>query len=417
MDNMVNAIIKRFQSYCTEQDGSIAVAFGLVMTALTLGGSIALDYSSASGERTKMQAALDSAVTAATKARSEGNPNWRKLGEDVMASNYPKSPVVKPVLTLDGEIVRGSAARDVPLQMARFLGSSTLRVDVKSSATMRRAQANACILALDPGTGVNLSGQAEIDSNCGIHSNGSAANNYNLSGLAKIKTVSNTGVGGSNISGLSSIVTPVQANAEFFPDPLLSLPEPTATGGCRNVNLSGINTVSYSAGRYCQFNVSGIATITLGPGIHTFEAPMNLSGIVNLKGDKVLLHIASGGSASLSGSGSFELKADPSGAYAGIALFQSRSNTSNVNISGVSDIKFDGVLYAPKATLNVSGISGTSGAIRSDIAIIVNAVNYSGLSKLRINRDIGSCGTSAILPEAVMAMCRGGSSVGVQLVQ
>jgi len=414
---MTKCFHSMFRRFGRDQAGSISLVFGAAFATLALGGAVAVDYSNASSEHTKMRSALDAAVIAATRARADGNSNWRKLGEDVMAGNYPQTPVVKPVLTLDGEIVRGAASREVPMNMARLVGVPAMRVEVKSAATVRRPQANACILALAPTTGLNLSGYSEIESNCGIHANASSPAAYSLSLAAKIKTNANTGVGGASVSGSATITTPQKPNAEFFPDPLASTPEPTPAGACRYINLSGYNTVSLAPGRYCEFSVSGSADITLQPGIHTFETTISLSNMVTLRGNGVLLHIAAGGGVSISGASVIDIKAMTSGPYAGIGLFQSRSNYSGVSLSGLADFKFDGVLYAPAASLSVSGGSGGSAAITSDIAIVVNDLSFSGYSKLKIARNIGGCGPSSILPASIMAMCKGDAEASVRLVQ
>ncbi len=82
----------------------------------------------------------------------------------------------------------------------------------------------------------------------------------------------------------------------------------------------------------------------------------------------------------ISGSATVTLSAQTTGVYQGIAIFQSRTSAAPVTITGSGSLIITGTLYAPAATVNVSGngllqlLGAASELIAADLSVIGNGV-------------------------------------------
>ena len=156
------------------------------------------------------------------------------------------------------------------------------------------------------------------------------------------------------------------------------------------VNLGGASSLTISPGIYPSISVSGSGRLTLQPGIYVITGGgFSVSGAGIASGSGVLIYNAgsnfNGGSGSsfggftLSGSGALSLTAPTSGPYAGIVIFQSRDNTHALAISGAAVVGLGGgTIYAPGATLNLSGSTQVGGSGQSSSTLIVNELTLSG---------------------------------------
>jgi hypothetical protein len=163
-------------------------------------------------------------------------------------------------------------------------------------------------------------------------------------------------------------------------DPLSALPLP----GLSNlnyheaVNVSGNSSVPLSPGIYPSIQVSGHGSVTLGPGIYIIEGGgLSVSGNGSLTGDGVL--IFNGGSAydgtsdggtygsiSLGGGGTISLSGPTSAPYAGVVIFQSRSNNRALALGGNAAEGITSIVYAPAAAVGLSGNAQLTGALVAD---------------------------------------------------
>src|SRR5262249_18998011 len=135
-----------------------------------------------------------------------------------------------------------------------------------------------------------------------------------------------------------------QENAPTTDDPYkdLSVPSPLPSAGA----ATGSNPKTYSPGTYnSQIQITG-GNVVFNPGVYVLNnASMKVTG-GNITGTGVTF-IFTGSSANniggidFSGNGTMNLTAPTSGAYAGVAFYQSAAaGTSNVNkINGTSNFK------------------------------------------------------------------------------
>jgi hypothetical protein len=92
------------------------------------------------------------------------------------------------------------------------------------------------------------------------------------------------------------------------------------------------------------------------------EAALNVSGQVSLTGKGVMIYnnpLSSSDAVNISGQGTVTLSPPTSGVYAGITLFQNRSSTVGISLSGNGNTSLTGTFYAAGARFTLSG-NGTS---------------------------------------------------------
>jgi hypothetical protein len=172
------------------------------------------------------------------------------------------------------------------------------------------------------------------------------------------------------------------------PDPLANIPAPSTSGltvqSSSAIDLAGETSLTLNPGIYNGgIDLSGTSSVTLNPGIYYINGGgIDMSGATDITGNGVFIYITGGGSVDMSGTTSISLSPMPSGTYAGITMFQDRSNSNSVTMSGGANINNTGTFYFPSATLNLSGGSGvtTFGA-----QFIVNKIGFSGNSPIDIN--------------------------------
>ena len=226
---------------------------------------------------------------------------------------------------------------------------------------------SAYILNATASGAVNASGNATAQLPGGLYVDSSSASAIVASGNALV----NVGgavlvVGGVSKSGNAKVTktgTPPATN-----DPLASLPLPGLTGlsNYGAVSVSGNSSKTLSQGIYSSIQVSGNASVILGAGVYIIQGGgLSVSGNGNILGNGVLIFNAGSsyngttdggafGSISLSGNGTINLSAAGSGPYAGVLIFQSRSNTRSLALSG-NGTGIVGTLYAPAAAVGLSG--------------------------------------------------------------
>lgn len=231
---------------------------------------------------------------------------------------------------------------------------------------------------------VTNSGNALLQSGCGIYINSAGPTAVTMSGSSTIRT---TGGAKTNIvaSGASAVVTSGTAAITPAPnlgvtamaDPFASMSPPTV-GSCDHTGAVVVTSnTTLSPGTYCGGIItSGTQTITLSPGLYIIKQGITESGSPTFTGTGVTLYFNSGGITG-SGSGTFNLSAPTSGTWQGVVLFEDRTNTSGITLSGSTGTQVSGLVYMPKGNLTYSGYSGTSGVTTT---LVVNAVTFSGTS-------------------------------------
>jgi hypothetical protein len=222
---------------------------------------------------------------------------------------------------------------------------------------------------------LNVAGTVQVDSN--------SASAVTLSGNAAIRAAQTKIVGGDQVSGNAKFNHTPATHAAYVADPLAVLPVPTGGTSHAAVNLSA-GTLTLNPGSYPSIIVSGSAHLILNPGTYIIgPAGITVSGYATITnttgagGQGVLIYNT--GALSVSGYAIVSLTASSTGMYAGVAIFQARTDASPVTISGNADLNLNGgLLYAANVRCVVT-LSGTVGCTaKLEASLVVNELTMSG---------------------------------------
>ncbi len=184
--------------------------------------------------------------------------------------------------------------------------------------------------------------------------------------------VYNCAAGGSNcpaseVSSNGGTVTQPVATSTVITDPLSSMPAPTASAAGSCTFSNGGSTETCTPGSYSSAITLGAndATLQLNPGTYVLNGGIQVTGNNDtVTGSGVLLYIG-GGAMKFSGNGlTVDLTAPTSGAYATLVVFQSRTDSTALNLtgSGPTAITYGGIVYAPDASVAINADSSNQTA-------------------------------------------------------
>jgi hypothetical protein len=259
------------------------------------------------------------------------------------------------------------------------------------------------ILVLDPKASgaLALSGYATITEAGSVVVDSNSATALVASGYARVTASSIRVVGSFVKSGNTVVLNPAPIiHSTALADPLSGLAAPAAPAAGKSlgaVSLGGSSSLTINPGLYSQINVYGNAHLTFNPGTYeiagggflvsgsahvtlnpgTYEIAGGgfiVSGNAVVSGSGVLIYNAgssfpkaggSFGGVNFSGTSSVNLTGPATGPYAGIVIFQSRDNTTTLELS-VSALLGTGLVYAPSAVLYLAGSSNLAGPLIVD---------------------------------------------------
>jgi hypothetical protein len=173
-----------------------------------------------------------------------------------------------------------------------------------------------------------------------------------------------TGVPGTSTSGGGTFSGNIYNGQQPTPDPLAYLPEPdpsTMTIQSKNpTNLAGNKTVNLQPGVYeGGIHVSGQVTVNMAPGIYYMDSGgFSFTGQGNLNANGVMIFTAPRSNSdviNINGLGQVNFTPPTTGPYTGIALWQQRSSTNTITLTGNGSSALYGTIYAQHGTLAVSG--------------------------------------------------------------
>jgi hypothetical protein len=373
--------------------GAIIILVAVCMTILLVGAAISLDGGSLLDLRRKTQATADAAAIAAAEdlfRHYPANHGYDSCGtaasraETIAAANGfvcscdgPTNVTVRtaPDKYLggphQGETVPAGFAEvtiqyNQPRYFSSIVGSGSIPVTARAVARGKWSPAFVGIHVLDlhepsalratgGGTGLITGGAAVI-----VNSDDPSA--AVTTGGSTIKADTFSVVGGTTGSGF---IGDMNTGMEPQPDPLRNLPEPEASDYTTQSNSpkhysNGNKTLQpgvYKGG----ITITGQANVTMQPGVYYMNGGgFSFSGQGNLSAQGVMIYNDPKGPSdgiSLSGSngGNVTLTPPTSGPYKGMTLFQERTATNLMNISGNGGFYVTGTFYTANGPMNVTG--------------------------------------------------------------
>lgn len=128
-------------------------------------------------------------------------------------------------------------------------------------------------------------------------------------------------------------------------DPLAGVPEPVPTG-TNYGNKTFNDGQTMQPGMYGTISIAKNADVVMAPGIYYIDGGLTTQSGCTLTGSGVMIYNTSGDSLKFDGGGTVYLTPPTSGDYAGISIFEPRSETKEVHIKSKNDVTFTGTLYA-----------------------------------------------------------------------
>ncbi len=287
---------------------------------------------------------------------------------------------------------------------SQVLGFEAFDVDARAVAGGIGVNGDYGIVALNPTAckALDLNGNIGIEIQAaGIFVNSNCPTDaFWANGNVTVNTEVNSVVGGWDGVGTINI-DPLPTPADPITDPLASLPVPTLPTTVQICPGSWSGTITLSPGVYnCQLDPAGSRSIVFQPGNYhitggivangggniTFGAGeytiggtgLTVNGGGRITVNNALLYIAEG-ETELTGNGVTRLFAPNSGPYEGISIFQSRTNTTQIDIKGTSLTAGAGAVYAAAAKASLVGNSGSS-----NMQFVVDTFAMSGAASLEL---------------------------------
>jgi Flp pilus assembly protein TadG len=366
-----------------------------------------VDYSKANQIRSSLQSTLDAAILAAVR---DGRSSWNSTAKDFFSANLQVQgvSVQSPSFTkADSGKISGSVSAVVPTTFLGVVGVSSVAVTVNSSAGLSNPAAIAvgqyCVLALSKTAqpGLRLTGNATIDikaPQCILQVNSGATGAVNMTGNASITSANNCFVG-STVKVGNATITPPSQTCPPVPDPFANYKYKPPVGPCTATNYSesGSKTIELQPGTYCGgMQFSGQVNVTFKPGIYIIkDGPLKASSGASFSGDNVAFYLTGTGAAvDLSGQASIHLvgrKGTEKDILAGFVFFLEPSGPSGMaapssQLSGSSDLYFEGVIYLPGQLVNITG-SAEVDSPSPYTSFIADRIDINGNGTLVINND------------------------------
>jgi Putative Flp pilus-assembly TadE/G-like len=383
--------------FATRRRGVVIVLVALCLTAMIGIVAIALDGSLLLDQRRGVQAAADAAALAAaidlyknylTNNGLDPNGTARASGFSVAAANGYNNDGKRSLV--DIHVPPGSgifagkpgyAEALIVLNQERgfsqIFGSGSIQVKARAVAGGLLKPLDKGIILLDPtGVSLNAVGNAVLDVTSGaivVDSTNSAAGTLVGNAIITAPTIDFGGTPGYSLSGNAKFGagTTVASSQPAVVDPLAYLQPPNPSSfplqSSSTLKITGKNPVTLNPGLYIGgISISGQGNVTMNPGIYYLQAGgFSDTGQGSLLGNGVMLYNDNGGGTiNISGQGQVTISPPTSGPYQGISIFQDRSSSAAISVTGNGNTNITGTFYAANALLNIKG-NGTGNNIGS----------------------------------------------------
>ncbi len=365
----------------------VVVAISLIAIlgalALTLDGGLLMDRRRAaqsSADASALAAAddlylnwwanqgLDPTGTARRAAAATAAANGFADGENGCTVEIRIPPTTGPSAGLAGHVEVVITAVQ-PRYFSRIFGTEAIPVGARAIARGRRSSITPGIIVLAPsgkgafstggGGNMTVSGAPVI-----VNSNDVEAMYANGGGTVTAPEFRVGGIPGWSTPGGGTFSGPIVSGAAPTSDPLAQLPPPDPAAltvqRTHKLQISNDNPVTLSPGVYVGgITITGQGNVTLSPGVYYMQGGgFSWGGQGSLTGTGVMIYNAPDSNSdaiSLTGQGTCNLSPAASGPYQGVLLFQNRTATAPVGISGNGNMTLTGAFYAPAALLAISG--------------------------------------------------------------
>jgi hypothetical protein len=303
------------------------------------------------------------------------------VGQDLAGQVHAAGPL--NTMTVGGNLTGTvSAATIGTVTVGGTLTGQVTAAQSLGSVTAAGKPVAQSIFLLDPSVSaaLNVSGNAHITIPGSIFVDSASPTAVMVGGSAQVTAAGIQVVGGVQQSGSVTLSPAPATGAAAFSDPMAFLSGPSTSG------MTNYGSVSYGNGShmlqpgiYSQIKASGNASLTLSPGLYIIEGGgLTVTGNASISGTGVTIYNTGSnypnaggnfGGITLSGNRSFTLtpaNGAAGGAYPGIVIYQSRSNTRALALSGNASAGPTGMVYAPSAPVVIGGNATFNAALVAD---------------------------------------------------
>ncbi|WP_018425959.1 TadE/TadG family type IV pilus assembly protein [Hoeflea sp. 108] len=383
------------------ENGNFGVMTAIAMVPIMAAVAGAVDFVSINNKADKLQNSLDTAGLAIGTKYYSGmtKTELTELGRSFFEANLVRIRENADDLIYNEQVsdfeASASSSGDKNFievkssihQLGMFGGSIDWTAHRRSVVQVAPGQP-ACVLALDPhaSASVKLQGSTRVTlDGCIIASNSDAADSVSRGGSALVQAECVVTVGTTMGLGTSSTKLacglPHERQLASL-DPLANVVPPPYTA-CQNV--PGGKTKTLSPGTFCNKTISG--DVTLEPGNYILRGgQIKLGGNGRLTGAGVTIFLMEDAQFVSNANEVINLSPPSTGPYAGITIYQVKTNTNDVQINGGSGSNVAGFIYAPAAHVFYAGNSDMTGDGLC-IRIVGNTIEMTGNSSVKSNCD------------------------------
>lgn len=397
------------QGLSRQRSGGIAMVTALTFPIFTGMVGLATDTVQWAWIKRTTQRQADSGALAGAFALSQARDVVTTVKADLARNaNYPltetplieNAPVAGPLAGND-RAVRVVLATDVSLPFSRLFRTGPLRITSEAVAQVV-GLGEYCAISLEPTAvaGIEMTGSATVDLNCGMITNSPAAIAVSAGGSSEITASPVAAVGGVPASNNYSDGTKLFPYSVPQADPYADLTDPTIFSSTNTGNVNSNQTRTLSPGNYRGMDLKGNVTLSSGTyyvdgGSFSVGAGANVTG----SGVTIVLTSRTPGNANsiatvnMNGGARVNLAAPTSGAFSGVLFYQDRRaplvNQAN-KINGNSSSRLQGAIYFPSQEVEFTGNAGMD--IRC-IQLVARRLKFSGSSTIT-----NQCANSGVEP-------------------
>ena len=390
--------------------GSALVVLAVSMVLIVGVMALVLDGGVLLAERRHAQSVADSAAYAAagslyknyaTDKGLDRTGSARTLALAIAAGNGYANDGTTSIVTVNIPPLSGSftgtngyaevlVGYNQPRLFSALWGAGSMSVTARTTARGIAIAPDIGMLLLDPSMSGSLSarGNGAVNIPNGrvvVNSSDAAAVDFRGNGTVTSLETDITGGAHDTKGGLHGTV---KTGATPTADPFASLPVPDPTSmPVQTASGSVLNPGRYVGG----INLSNSTAVTLNPGVYYLDGGgLSFNGSGAVTGNGVIFYNApktSSDTVNISPSAALNLTPPTSGTYRGIEVFQDRTSTVAVSMTGNGSMSVNGTIYAAKAQIDLAG-NGTLDSFGSQI--IVNNVYLVGNGTININKPAGT---------------------------
>ena len=432
---------KLFKKLWNDERGNALIIAGASLPMIMGAVGLASDTIQWALWKRELQRAADSAAVAGVMAKVQGASYSAAVTTDLARNNdingitIGTSATSAPsagAYTSDANAVRVSLQAKQQLSFSSMFMTSAPTITATATATIVPA-GDYCVVSLvkTETTGINMTGNANVDLGCGMITNSTSMDAAVATGSSTVKASPIAAVGGIDAGGNWQAGTQLLPFTLAQADPFATVNPPTPSGcqefkdymGPGEDNKIG-GTVDLSddhaaGGTYCIKEKGANASLAiqgdvkLGPATYVLDATSltmsaNATGKppkLSCNGCTIVLTSSSTanpdstiGTVDLQG-GTLDLTSPTSGTFKGISIYQDRRAAVDVvnKINGNSGSDFEGAFYFPRQRLV---FNGTAGVTLTCVQMVSYIVEFSGNSKITNSCPTGS-GASSFKGQAV----------------